>query len=104
MLEYSNSMYLMPDLYSNQEDYTYSQSIYRYLKQAGDCDEDYVVSASSTSSGSRRRSYRLRTRKEKQVSSNQEPLKHAHPTEWFIMKRKKWRVSCEGKVPRTRPI
>ena len=65
-----------------------------------DCDEESVVSdASSTSSGSRRRSYRSRTRKEKQkkrhapkgklVSSNQDPLKRAHPTECcFVMKRK----------------
>ena len=82
-----------------------SQSICRYLKQADDCDgdEEYVVSASSTSSGSRRKSDCLRSRNEKQVSSYQEPLKHANPTEWFIMEEKKWGRSYEGKVSNTRP-
>ena len=62
-----DSICLIPDQCSIQEQYTYSLSIYQDLKQASDCDKKYVVSdASSTSSGSRKRFYCLQTRKEKQ--------------------------------------
>ena len=57
----------MPDPYLNQEKYAYSLSICRGLKQVIDCDKEFVISeVSSTSSGSRRRPYCSRIRKEKQ--------------------------------------
>ena len=98
VLEYGNSMCSIPDMHSNQEEYKYSQSIYRDLKQAYDCDEEYV------SSESRRRSYRLRTRKEKQVISNQEPLKHTHPIEYFIIKSKDGECQMKAKFHTPDPL
>ena len=45
----------------------YSQNICQDLKQASDCDKEYVVSDSNKSSGSRRRSYCMRIKKKDEL-------------------------------------
>ena len=72
LLGYLDSICSMPDVYSNQEEYTYSLGIYQDLKQTSYCDKESVVSdASSTSSESRRRSYQSRIRKENNKERHQ---------------------------------
>ena len=71
-IDHLDRISLMPGTYSNQEEYIYSLSICRDLKQASYCDKESVVcDASSTSSESRRRSSRSRIRKVKHKKTHQ---------------------------------
>ena len=118
-LDHHNSICLVTDPYSNkhwnqQNHYDHSkQDLYGPLKYVYNRMTyygeqrltlyiiNYVVNDLSKNNRSRRRSYRSRTRKEKQKkrhASKGKPLKCAYPTECCIMKRKNGECHMKAKL------